>query len=330
MGDSFLVSAEKAKNPKAKEEREKKAYYKYLEGVNSFIKKGQPVPESLRNKMLKLTLSKLNRELSRFVENSEEANTEQIDLWRQDFQKFLPGLKDSALIDGYSQFLISFANPEFMSLTDVMEVLNEVVALQKRAPEAKQKMRVIQGKYAGELMNEAEKILEETRAALKSKNGSKDNLVIAEYRTLQALNSDPNNARALKTIAAIRELMLDTYSGYERFEDALGGTLDPAIDKYDIYLCIPKKKISPQSAVLDVSLWNLTATPITVNYDYFFLVSDNNDTVKADATSRFHKITLDVKTDSVQSVVFKLPGKQFVIKNLLYSDGNKISEKFFH
>jgi hypothetical protein len=125
--------------------------------------------------------------------------------------------------------------------------------------------------------------------------------------------------------------MLDTYSGYERFQDDLGGTLDPEIDKYDIYLCVPKKNITKQGATMDVSLWNLSATPITVNYDYFYLVSDDNDTIKADKSSKFHKITLDVKTDSAQTVTFKFPGKgKFPIKNLLYKDENKISEKFFH
>ncbi len=330
-GDSFLASAERVQNPKAKEEREKKAYYRYLEAVNGYVQKGQPIPESLREKILKLTLAKLNRELSRFIENPDEANTEQMNFWRQDFQKYLPGLKNQQLIDSYSQFLISYANPEFMGLGDVMEVLNEVVALQVRASEAKQKISTIQDKYAGDLIAEAEKIYNETKESLKGKSGNKDNLVMAEYRTLQAVKFSPSNEKAKALLSSIRELMLDTYSGYERFQDALGGTLDPDIDKYDVYLCIPKKRISSQSAILDVSLWNLTATPITVNYDYFFLVSDNNDTIKADKTSRFHKITLDVKTDSVQSVVFKFPlNKKFPIKNLLYSDGNKISEKFFH
>jgi hypothetical protein len=325
-GDAFLASAEKAQNPKAKEEREKKAYFKYLEAVNVFMAKGQPIPDELREKILKLTLTKLNRELSRFIENPEEANTEQIGFWRQDFQKFLPGLKSQPLIEGYSQFLLSYANPEFMDLKDVMDVLNEVVALKVKAADAQQKIREIQAKYAGELIAEADKIYNETKEALKGKSKNKDNLVMAEYKTLLALKYDPANQKARALLSSIREMMLDTYSGYERFSE----NLDPDIDKYDIYLCIPKKNISKQTATLDVSLWNLTASPIVVNYDYFYLVTDDNETIQADKSSKYHKITLDIKTDSAQVVIFKLPSKKISIKNLLYNDGNKISEKFFH
>jgi hypothetical protein len=331
MGDAFLASAEKSQNPKAKEEREKKAYYKYLEAVNGYLSKGQPVPEGLREKILTQTLAKLNRELSRFIENPEEANTEQINLWRQDFQKFLPGLKNAALIKEYSQFLLSFANPEFMDLQDVMDVLNEVVALQVKAPEGRQKIKEIQSKYAGELISEAERIYTQVKASLKGRIGNKDNLVMAEYKLLLALKSDPGSEKARTLLRLVRDLMLDTYSGYERFQDALGGTLDPEIDKYDIYMCIPKRSIGKASVALTVSIWNLTATPIEVKYDYLFLVSDNLDTVKADKSTKFHKITLDTKTDSTQTVVFNIPkGKPFPIRNLLYNDGTKISEKFFH
>lgn len=328
-GDAFMASAEKAQNPKVKEEREKKAYYKYIESVNWYTLKDKPVPASLREKLLKITLSKLNRELNRYKENSEEANVEQIQLWRADFKKYLPGLNNPQIIDGYSRFLLALADPNLMELTDVIDVLNEVISLQVRASDAKNQMKQIQGKFADGLVADAAKILEETQAALKGKNGTKDNLVMAEYKTLLALKYDPENAGAKATLSKIRELMLDTYSGYERFQDNLGGRLDPDVDKYDIYLCVPKKSMSGSSAALSVAFWNLTASPIEVKSNNFFLVTDNNDTVMADPSSRFNKILVDIKTDTVQTLNFKLPGKS-VIKNLLYKDDVKVSEKFFH
>jgi hypothetical protein len=78
-----------------------------------------------------------------------------------------------------------------------------------------------------------------------------------------------------------------------------------------------------------VAFWNLTADPINVRRENFYIVTDAGDTVQADKGSKLDKILVDTKTDTAQTAVFNLAGKKGKPRNLLYSDGNKISEKFF-
>jgi hypothetical protein len=330
-GDSFLKAAEKAKNPKVKEEREKKAYLKYLEAINYCAIKGKKIPNTLKEKLLRLTLQKLNRELSRYLENPEEANVEQIGLWREDFKTYLPGISDQKLIADYSQFLLSFANPDFMEFSDVMSILNEVVALKVLASQGQDKINSIKSNYSNKLLEEVASIYKDAEEGLrKKKTEAKEELVLAEYKALQAVKYDPHNKKARNWVSRLRKILVDTYSGYERFfENA--ADIDPEIDKYDIYLCIPNRNISSKIAKMEVALWNLTASPINVRYEYFYLVTNEGDTIQATKGSRFHKILVDTKTDTAQALVFKLPVKKpLKIKNLLYSDGKKISEKFFY
>ena len=327
--DAFLKAAEKVENEKKREEMEKKAYLKYTEAIQHHVIRNKPIPATLRTKYLKLTLQKLNIELKRFLENSEEANVDQLDLWRADFPKYLPGLDDKELIDGYSKFLIDIANPSLMDMSAVLATLAEAKKLGVRAKEADEKINEIQSGFAKGKLDEAERIFKEVQANLAVKKGNKDELVIAEYWTLLALKYHPQNGTALDMLSKIRALLTDTYSGYERYEEALA-PLDPSIDKYDIYLCIPEQKIAKGEAKLSVSMWNLTANPIEALNDYFFVVTAEGDTIAADPkNSKYNKIPVDVKTDTTATLVFKLPSKDSKIKNVLYKDGVKISEKFF-
>ncbi|OGJ85701.1 MAG: hypothetical protein A2268_17020 [Candidatus Raymondbacteria bacterium RifOxyA12_full_50_37] len=325
-GDAFLAAAEKVKDPRTREEREKKAYLKYIEAINFYTIKGKEIPVSLKEKYLKLTLAKLNREFSRYSKNAEEANLEQIGLWREDFTKFLPGIKDEELLKGYSQFLLEFANPDLMDLKDVIKVLNEVISLQVLASQAKEKMAAINAKVSSGLCDEVTAMMEQEKEGLKKKtDAAKEALVFAEYKALLALKNDPSSKRAREQVSTLRKLLVDTYSGYEKF----GSNLDPEIDKYDIYLSVPKQKVSPKGISMEVALWNLTANPLEVRKDYFFLVTENNDTIKASDASKFHKITVDTKTDTAQMVIFDFPVRETKVKNLLFNNGTKISEKFF-
>lgn len=326
LGDKYLKLAEMTDNPRAKEEREKKAYFKYLDGVNYLARSGKPIPEALKEKLLKLTLRKLNRELARYSENPEEANLLQMNLWREDFDKYLSGLKSREIAEGYSQFLIAYANPEWMETDDAIKVLEEVVKLEVQAPAAREKIAQIRGKFAGDVLAEVQGMIDQTKEGIKKKDASaKDNLVFGEYKVLLALKQDPSNARARAMLTEIRELLLDTYSGYEKFDP----NLDPEIDKYDIYLCIPKKSVSGKNVQMQVALWNLSSSPVTVRRENFSLVTEKNETIPAAATSRFDKILVDIKTDTAQYVNFTLKDGKAKIKNLLFRNEGKVSEKFF-
>ena len=326
MGDEFAKDAEMTKNPRAKEEREKKAYLKYLDAINFYNVSGKSVPKSLKEKLLRVTLKKLNREIARFTENPEEANLSQMELWREDFTTFLPGLNSPEITEGYSQFLLAFANPEWMDLSDMIKVLNEVVELKVQAPAAREKIAQVSSQFASDLLVEVEKMMAESKEALAQKKANaKENLVFAEYKTLVALKYDSGNQKAKALLSELRGLLLDTYSGYEKFED----NLDPEIDKYDIYLCVPKMSLQGKTANVQVAFWNLTSNPMTVRRESFYLVTDANDTVQADKKSRLDKILVDTKTDTSGLVIFNMGAAKGAPKNLLYSDGNKISEKFF-
>ncbi len=326
--DAFLKAAEKITNEKKREELEKKAYLKYTEAVQYFVMRNKEIPVSLRTKYLKLTLQKLNMELKRFLENPEEANVDQIELWKADFAKYLHGVTDHDLLDGYSQYLISVANPDLMDMSAVILTLNEAKKLGLRAKEADDKLLALQSGFALGKLAEAERIYNETVAALKAKRGTKDELVVAEYWTLLALKHGPENKAAKELLSKIRTLLIDTYSGYERYEEALA-PLDPSIDKYDIYLCVPEQKRTKGVVKMSVSLWNLTATPLLTLNDHFFVVTENGDTVSADSKeSKYNKIQVDTKTDTTGVLVFKLPSPDAKIRNILYNDGSKISEKF--
>ena len=125
-GDAFLKSAQKAKSKRVREEREKKAYLKYLKAADNQKAKAKPVGNSLREKILKLTIKRLNRELKRLQENPEEANLDQMMLWRQDFSEYLPGLANPEISKEYSRFLLSLADsyidPEAMDLSAAFKI----------------------------------------------------------------------------------------------------------------------------------------------------------------------------------------------------------------
>jgi hypothetical protein len=216
-----------------------------------------------------------------------------------------------------------------MDMNAVLATLEEAKKLGVKAKEAEEKINAIQAGFASGKLDEAARIYNETVVAIKAKNGTKDELVVAEYWTLLALKYHPENAQAKELLGKIRSLLVDTYSGYERYEDVLA-PLDPSIDKYDIYLCVPEQKIAKGVAKLSVSMWNLTANPIEALNDYFFAVTTDGDTVAADPKeSKYHKIPVDVKTDTTAALVFKLPSANSKIRNILYKDNTKVSEKFF-
>ena len=325
IGDKYFKLSEMTDNPRAKEEREKKAYLKYLEAVNLYNNRKEPLPKGLKERMLTLTLKRLNRELARFQEAPEEANPQQIQLWRDDFNKYLPGLNNAEIVEGYSRFLLAFADPKFMELPDVMAVLEEVKALKVQAAAAQEKIAQLNASFAADMVKEINEMITKGKDALAKKNpAAKEELVFAEYKVQLALKRDPNNAQAKQALRWLRETLLDTYSGYERF----GENLDPEIDKYDIYLCIPKIKSAGKKLNMDVALWNLSANPLNVQRDNFLLVTNTDDTLTADPATKFNKILVDVKRDTTQLVVFNISGKE-KIRNLLFRDGRKISEKFF-
>ncbi|MFH0922179.1 MAG: hypothetical protein V1913_17685 [Fibrobacterota bacterium] len=253
---------------------------------------------------------------------------EQINLWREDFAKYLPGLNSKDINEGYSKFLIKFADLIEYDLKTALETLEEAAKLGVMVSEAKEKSRTFKSKYANTLNTEVQQMMDDAAAAQRKKDpAAKEPLVFAEYKTLLALKYDPENKTAAENLKKLRGQLTDTYSGYERFSE----NLDPEIDKYDIYLCVPKLKRNKAGAALEVSFWNLTASPINVKAESFFLVTDAGDTIKANPSSKFNKILVDVKTDTSQALVFKLPaGITSPLKNLLYNDGNKVSEKFFH